>query len=44
MAYIDDLLDSFGMTDCRPYTPLNEGTLIDDLPDPSINIMNISEE
>ena len=38
-AYIDDLLESFGMSDCRPaHTPLNEGTLIDDLPDPSINI------
>ena len=38
-SYIENLLESFGMANSRPaYTPLNEGVIIDDLPDPSINI------
>ena len=38
-SYIDALLESFGMDQARPCsTPLNPGTVIDDLPDPSINV------
>jgi hypothetical protein len=37
--YIDDLLSSFRMTDAHPTrTPLDVGTIIDDKPDPNINI------
>jgi hypothetical protein len=37
--YINDLLSSFGMTNTHPTrTPLDVGTIINDKPDPNINI------
>jgi hypothetical protein len=37
--YIDDLLSSFGMIDAHPTrTPLDVSTIINDKPDPNINI------
>jgi hypothetical protein len=38
-SYIDALLESFGMNQARPHQmPLDQGIVIDDLPDPSINV------
>jgi hypothetical protein len=37
--FIDKLLDSVGMSDCNPVsTPIEPGLIIDDLPDPAIDL------